>query len=736
MFQVTLEAEDRLALFTGLGSNDVLLPRRTIERDDFPDAPDDVIGRPVPIVYGDFTRNLVASQPPALVENLTHGLIKTANLNPSDGGRGGIPTFAPWNGGWGDVPTPDPPSGVTLSIRSGGEIQRSATVWTPRLYVIAATINASGVYSHSYPYWNPSKALADAVGVTSCYIDYTADNVKLQVDFTWASGATTGWKTAVYCGHNFFGVRYEQVIEVNFPDTRATFDRFDSNGANAPASLSTGASFCSDSGWYLYGVAAITAGGETGLSDKSTLGPGVYRRPNYLEWTAVPGATGYRIYRLDNTTWTVPTVYWDTGNVTNYTWYVDTGTSVDTSLRRTGPVPLIPVGTRTASDDSIWSAFLLCGHAITAIGSIYQDGGVIDPARYGNDICVPGRTGFSSRWGTTTYVDLNGHRYTLVYARGTIADDAILNGKPLSCAPQGIEDSATGNGALITNIYDQYLHFIKNWVLNSYMTGSWTTVSPTWGDTPYDVPIVDDSSFYMARDATTARVSGGYPGAFCVGADRQETVRTWLARLNQSADCYCGFSRKSQLVVRVLDDTLTLTSLPRYTAQLGILAGSFSIRDDSTAIENKIEYTYEHNYTDASWEATGVEEDTTLQTAMAEIKPYALNLYACRTATAAADIAARRLLRRKYPYRTVAWTSDMGALTVDLGDLVRVTHPDGLGEDGWTDRPVFILRHEFDPQNFTIRLEALDVAYAFDNETVGSVGAVTFAGLAPTLSVV
>ncbi len=52
----------------------------------------------------------------------------------------------------------------------------------------------------------------------------------------------------------------------------------------------------------------------------------------------------------------------------------------------------------------------------------------------------------------------------------------------------------------------------------------------------------------------------------------------------------------------------------------------------------------------------------------------------------------------------------MGALTVDLGDMVRLTHPDGLGASGWADRPVFIVRHEFDPGAFTIRLEALAVA--------------------------
>jgi len=375
-------------------------------------------------------------------------------------------------------------------------------------------------------------------------------------------------------------------------------------------------------------------------------------------------------------------------------------------------VPLIPVGTRTALNDSIWSAFLLCGHAITGIGSVYQDGTVIDPSRYGVDLCVPGKTGFPGLWGDTTYVDLNGNRYTLVYARGAIAE-AAAQGKPLSCAPQGIEDSATGTGTLITNLYSQYRHFMLNWVLNSYTAGSWVTVSPTWGDTPYDVPLIDDASFLVAQAVTTARVSGGYPGAFCVGADRQETVRTWIARLNQSADCYCGFSRKSQFVVKVLDETQALTGLPRYTAQLGILADSFSVEDDTTVIETHIDYRYDHNYTDAAWESTGTEEDATLQTELGEVKPYSLDLYACRTATMAADIAQRRLARRKYPYRVVKWTSDMGALTIDLGDLVLVSHPDGLDSAGWTDRPAMILRHEFDPQTFVIRLEALDVAYAF-----------------------
>ena len=51
----------------------------------------------------------------------------------------------------------------------------------------------------------------------------------------------------------------------------------------------------------------------------------------------------------------------------------------------------------------------------------------------------------------------------------------------------------------------------------------------------------------------------------------------------------------------------------------------------------------------------------------------------------------------------------MGGLTVDLGDIVRVSHPDGAGALGWTDRPVFLTRHEFNPDRFVVEFEGLDL---------------------------
>lgn len=489
-----------------------------------------------------------------------------------------------------------------------------------------------------------------------------------------------------------------------------------------------------------YMVTAIMTDGETPPSTEVTIRQVGVALPNVLvSWTPKPNAQGYYVYRRQGSqdyTWRWTISANPAGGEALRTFFVDDfddsdATSVESGAVRSGGnqqgvVPLLFLGPATDQLGTSWHRFLVAGHACTRIVAVYQSGQRVDTSGF---VAVPGQGDWTSRFGAVA-TDIGGERFTFVYARGSIGDAAAAGTAPLTADVDGIETVGDGSGTLITDLFEQYEHFLRNWVLRDYRTGAWATSGPTWGDAPDDIDLVDSSSFAACKAIASARVAGGYPGAFIVGVDpndaspsatpsvstayRQETVRTWIARLNQSADCFCGFSRKSQFVVRMLnDDPATRASAPRYTAGLGILQGTFELEEKPTTIENQINVRFKRHWAVATWTGSDRIEDLDAQARIAEVRPYQLDLWAVRSVAHATDIARRRLERRKFALRTVRWESDMGALTIDLGDLVRVSHPEGVGALGWTDRPCVIMRHEFDPARFVVRLEALDVQYLF-----------------------
>ena len=85
---ITFSAEDHLALVMGIGSNDVQLPQRTISRADFPTCPDDALGQPVPILYGDLREPTGSDlEAPVWSENYANGMRWAKPWNITDQGR-------------------------------------------------------------------------------------------------------------------------------------------------------------------------------------------------------------------------------------------------------------------------------------------------------------------------------------------------------------------------------------------------------------------------------------------------------------------------------------------------------------------------------------------------------------------------------------------------------------------------------------------------------------------------
>lgn len=689
MLLITLTAEDALAVYTGIGSNDRKIPTRLITRTDFPTAPDASVDLPVPYPYGNLSVPHSASAPPQWVPDPARGTAPES-------------TSATWVIGHADIATPPtaPTNVAAVATGSGGSLNLG-DVPANTYYVIVTSIDANGNESDPEPF------LQDAESAT-----ISADGSKIDVSWT-ASGDATAYRA--YIGYYYYYVRFSQYIQT--ASTSCTFDKVPPFGTDATTStISTGATLTQYApNNYYYAVSAIVSDGETSKSQVGQAKHAPYPRPIHLEWTAVTGATGYRIYKRPDFS-------------DKYIWRFDTtSTSFDDDLTNAtaidisgvpdpaGLLPCVHVGERYDSAGIAWQAFLVAGCAVKSITNVYQGGLVVDPGNFGVTFAVPGKTNFSTYFGATTYVEINGRRYTLLYVRGPQADAAVSGERPITVTLQGIEATGDGSGALITELPQQYEHLLRNLVLRDYETGNWETVGPTWGDTPTDVDLVDGLTFDTVSTIWAARGPGACPGAWVLGlsetgALEQVTVRTQLARLNQSMGGYGGFSRKSAYSVFVIDETADITSTERFTATAGINEGTFEIEDRPDEIENQILVRYALDAPHGVWSEFTV-QDVDAQTAIGgEVKPYTLNLWAIRNQAVAYEIATRRLLLRKFPYRIVRWESDMGGLIPDLGDTVRVSHPDGMGTSGWTDRPVFITRHEFDTQRYVVQFDALDLA--------------------------
>lgn len=376
-----------------------------------------------------------------------------------------------------------------------------------------------------------------------------------------------------------------------------------------------------------------------------------------------------------------------------------------------------------------------------------------EEAGIGGRILMPGYAGWDSMGYKHSYVQygngeagdsVNGcNRYTVIFLRDIFRDwalgileaprnvgegtDALKGG----CVNgYGIDDVGDGTGSLITRLPMQFYHCLVNWVLGNYKSGPWLTC-PTFDDAP-SIPVLDADSFNKAYQTSVARC-GGYEGHFIIGyADERISMRDLIARFCQSCDVDFGFNYRTQGIICMFDpaDEATAVSL---TQQSDIVKGSFSVEDDIATMSNAIPYTHTQDFIGRSEERNGWRVSTTFKD-NTSITNYCitkvaqtLNLYMLRgknrstdsdeytqgTATIN-DVIAHRMIRSSDPPRVVHWTTGWRGLNSQPGDLVKITHTDGVGAvDGYVGTPVRITIREYDPGKFLCAFTGYDMTRFF-----------------------
>ncbi len=449
----------------------------------------------------------------------------------------------------------------------------------------------------------------------------------------------------------------------------------------------------------------------------------------------------------------VPIVY---GNITDLV--LDGG--VD---QGDGQGPVIYVGDEQLPDGKSYAKFIISGHACYSPsnrpiqdlyfwnesvdnygnGIYFPDIGTLSTeAGVGGRICIPGYGNWTTTNGfTTNYEDINGRRYTVIYLRGIFKNWALgltpapinLGGTPFAANYYGIEDVGDSSGALITDGLEQYKHTVKNWCPPKglgYQSGAWLS-SPVFADDP-TLPMIDEDSFDLAHAQSEVYVTDGFRGDFIIGAnDEAIAARDLIARFNLSFGVECGFNRKTQFFVTMVNTDIGSTTLNATLDYIrDIFSGTFQIEPLTRELFTALRYFHTQDYIGRAvggWRSitTGVveTENTTATTTYGSKTTYdAMRYYMIRgnnrasdptdydrgTDTAAA-VLALQLTRLSAIQHIVQYQTGPGGFTDELGDVVPITHYEGLSTTGWTERPIRIERVEVDPSDFTTTNEGYDL---------------------------
>jgi hypothetical protein len=395
----------------------------------------------------------------------------------------------------------------------------------------------------------------------------------------------------------------------------------------------------------------------------------------------------------------------------DYAW------SLDAARTPVGILPVIYVGpANTISAAGIpggeWEAFLIAGHAISCVQSVFASNLEDSPgsvrmatSTYGSEFKVPGLQ-------VPLYYDITGsdgvtERVCLLFATGDRATAHIEGQVPITVNVAGIEDVGNGSGDTISEIALQFQHFLSYFVVQNYLTGSWGAV-PTFGD---GTAKVRTSSFSAVNAIHADRLGTalGYIGGLYIGD--QKPAREWAKEFQTGGDGRLGVNHQGQLLLTTLDHTQSTTGLTEYTAQDDMVTQSFQIDPQVSEIFNV--YTYEYGVEPATGRKSGLAQTIRHAASVTNhgerIAQASVNR--CTNRKATADDVANRALMRSYDAPTdVSFDLDLRGTALELGQIVKVTHYQGVGALGWTDRNLVVTGTTAypDEDNFSTSIELED----------------------------
>jgi hypothetical protein len=400
-------------------------------------------------------------------------------------------------------------------------------------------------------------------------------------------------------------------------------------------------------------------------------------------------------------------------------------------------------GIRLCPDAVYRTEFLIAGHACKGIptGEVYVDGVQVSGAALAANWIIPGTAEWTGAGFTEQYLESFGRRYFTLYveraeaiALNLVTADEVSPGTArLTINIDGIETIGDGTGTLITSLVLQCQHFAENPGDRPWNAQDWVNTSPFFFSAIPALTLVDRASF-AAVDALV-----NLDGAGVIGFNG-EAIGTMdvLARFCLSGDFQIGINRFGQLIA-AYEPASAPATMQAIDDVTNIEADSLTIQDDVPGRFWNIQpYRYAPDYSgrhlgdavfvggvrivppDPGGWLSAVNGDTELRDSASitnydqEIAGQNLDLHFIRDSADALAVVTRRLNRYKNPLRSAQLTVPLSGTSVDLGDIFTVSAVDGISATGWTDRPLRCVRHELNPNQNTVTLEAYDIQRVWD----------------------
>jgi hypothetical protein len=390
-----------------------------------------------------------------------------------------------------------------------------------------------------------------------------------------------------------------------------------------------------------------------------------------LSWSAVSGASGYRVYRAD-------------GDHADFNFVAEvTSTSYSDNLGG-ADADRHPPERNTTGD-----AFSSAQETTPPIPIRMREG--VD-----YDVAVE---------------DRNGNRYQIIRFRTS------QEGNPVTVNLWGIEvaGTATGcgdGGTLIESGILQFRHFLLNWVFNSATGCLRPGTSDIWHtDTGYQAGMLDLDSFDEADAVAQARVPGGYIGAGFLNeqTDVRNAIWDWLVSFDLDWYFWNGKFKVSLFTPTIVGDR---SALSQYTMTDGIFRESFSSDLDVAHHANTISYALGPQV-DGFAISAKIKDDESIRNYGRAIESEQIVLRWTRDFLTGVDVMDHRLRLIKNPPILASFAVPLKALADELSSLIAVTHNKGIAPvtTGWNRRACKIERSDIDFDRGIVQLQVRDVDY-------------------------
>lgn len=274
----------------------------------------------------------------------------------------------------------------------------------------------------------------------------------------------------------------------------------------------------------------------------------------------------------------------------------------------------------------------------------------------------------------------------------------------------GIETAGDGTGDLIEGYFEQFHHFLCNFVFANYLTGAWFTSSP----------YVDSPSFTLAQSESEGRIATGYigAGALVEPTTNQQAIYDWVAGTDVDLYYWEGLLKVS---LPRDPDTIDRTVLTRMTMQDGILLDApFRSVIDDTQVFNEIPWQAGPQYQGFRLSGRSL-HPTSASRYGTRISPL-MSYFWIRGLGTLVDVVEIKRVAWAKPKVYASYKAPIRTALKELAQPLLVTHPDGISdsETGWHDRLAKLIRADVDPASADVNVTVEDLESVETEDTSGA----------------